>query len=347
MEKIDFEVIFKKYLQRNPYDGEYKIHLHKKLEDFEIELQNCSEYLNIKNSTPLDKKIALLISGHIRNYQLIQSLNKIKNYDFDVFVHTWDNYGVKGKETDINDNTDTNNIINIIETIPNLVSYKIENNKNFLLSLNDESIYFNYSSPEKFIKSQLYSINQSFKLFDEYKQRENINYDLVIKLRFDLIIEDFIVDNELINDVNNYKIIFAPNDGCGHTHPDSDSTSCLVCDKMYYTYNLKYVHSFEHSHIMCDLFAYGSYKSMKVYTSLYEKYDDMNKSFIYENLKKIEETKINYFKEGNVFLLERNQMGHLNSLFYINCSYPERLLQKELKDYMIPRSKKIKVKFLR
>lgn len=347
MEKKDLEFLFKKYLLRNPSDREYVIHLNKKYNEFENELLNCNEYLSISKNPFFHKKIALVISGHVRKHHIINSLKNLKGYNFDVFVHTWDNYGIKGQETNLDDSTDYEGILNIIKSIPNLVSFKIENNKKYLSTINDDNIYFNYSSPEKFIKSQLYSIWQSFEIFDEYKQENKINYDLVVKLRFDLYIESFILDQTLIDDVNNYKIIFAPNDGCGHVHPDSNSTTCKVCDEMYYKYNFKNVHSFDHSHVMCDLFAYGSYESMKKYMSIYNKYNEINESFVEDNLKKLEEYNITYTKENNVYLLERNQSGHMNSLFYINCSYPERILQKELKDFLIPSSKKINVKFYR
>jgi len=347
MKKIELEELFKQYLLRLPSESEYQIHLNKDYKKFKDELLKCDEYLKITNQPLLDKRIALLISGHIRNHQLISSLSKLSGYDYDVFVHTWDNYGIKGQETNLKDGVDIDGIEKIINQIPNLKSYKIENNETYISTLTDEVTYFNYSSPEKFIKSQLYSINQSFKLFDKYKTDNEIKYDLVIKLRFDLSIQEFLVDRHLINDVQNYKIIFAPNDGCGHTHPDSNSTTCLVCNDMYYKHNLKYVHNFEHSHVMCDLFSYGSYESMREYMSIYEIYDDINQSFVDDNLKKLKKYNIKYEKQNNVYLLQRNQVGHLDSLFYINCSYPERVLQKVLKDYLIPASKKIKVKFLR
>ena len=51
--------------------------------------------------------------------------------------------------------------------------------------------------------------------------------------------------------------------------------------------------------------------------------------------------------DDDVYLLERGEVGHLDSLYYINCSYPERLLQFHLKDYILPSSSMIKVEFKR
>jgi hypothetical protein len=75
--------------------------------------------------------------------------------------------------------------------------------------------------------------------------------------------------------------------------------------------------------------------------------DKINNSFIESNLKHIEDKKINLEKIDNVYKTSQNLSGHLNSLYYLNCSYPERILQKKLKDYMLIESKNIKVNFRR
>jgi len=349
MEINELEEIFKKYLNRSPRKEEYTWHVGKEYFSLVNEILGCKEYQNM-SKLPLSPKhkIAVLVSGHIRNNNFQKSISFLSGLDYDVFVHTWDNIGTKGKETDLNDFTNYDYIEKIIKDIPNIKKYKIENNKEFINGLVKKDIeYFNYSSPEKFIKSQLYSINQSYKIFEEYRNENSIKYDMVIKIRFDNEFIDFKIDNGLIFELNKYKIIFTPNIECDHIHPDSNSTTCQACEKMYYQHNFKKVHSFMHTHVICDIFAYGSVESMKHYCSLYDEYDFLNKSFEEDNKKVISENMIPHEKIDNVYLLDRNTQGHLDSLYYINCSYPERLLQYHLKDYILPASKKIKIKFKR
>jgi hypothetical protein len=275
--------------------------------------------------------------------------NLSNNYNIDVFVHTWDNIGIKGNETNINELINRVNVETKIKSICNLKNYIIENNKNFLLGIKedtDNNTYFNYSSPEIFIKSQLYSVKKSYELLENYSIENDIVYDCVIKLRFDLSFIYFMLDQHLIDEINNNKIIFVTNSD-EHSHDDY-GTSCWACDNMYYKYGLKSTHYFEHTNVICDLFAYGSQKSMKKYTQTYDEYDLINKSFIDENLKIINEKKLNVDKVNNVYqLFTKGQKGHLESLYYLNCSYPERILQKRLKNYMVLKSEKIKIKFNR
>jgi hypothetical protein len=110
---------------------------------------------------------------------------------------------------------------------------------------------------------------------------------------------------------------------------------------------MKTVHIFEHSNVICDIFAYGNMKSMKKYCDLYNNYDDLNNSFFEENLKQYEKLNENVKYENGNYILDRGNQGHLDSLYYYNCSYPERLLQKFLKNYMLIKSEDVRVKLVR
>jgi hypothetical protein len=347
MERHQLEFLFDKYLGRLPNENEYGWHLNKLYSIFEQELENCDEYKNLVDRVIPTNKIAILLSGHIRRNEVTESLSKLKDYNFDVFVHTWDNIGLKGTETNVNDLTDYESIENIVKGIPNVVSCKIENNRTYIESLDDSKTYFNFSSPEVFIKSQLYSINKSFRLLQKHVEESNVNYSMVIRIRFDSSFTMFRVTPVLLSEINNHNIIFAPNSDCGHHHPDSNSTTCLSCDVLYHSHKQKDVHYFDHTNVMCDIFSYGSYNSMRDYCSCYDAYDSINESFVEQNLENIEKYKVNYEKVGNVYKLEMNDVGHVHSLFHINCSYPERILQKHLRNYLIPSSRDIKIKFNR
>lgn len=346
MERIKLREIFITYLNREPFNNEYLLHGNKNENTLINEILVCDEYIKLKDNK---MKIALLISGHIRQNYIKNSLSKLIPYDFDVFVHSWDNLGIKGSETNLNDKLNYERVESEILSLPNIKKFKIENNADYINSLENNVTYFNYSSPENFIVSQLYSINQTYKIFEEYSINNNIKYDVVIRCRFDCEFNEFSLSNSVVEVLNSNKIIFVSNRDCGHSHPDSMSTTCQVCETMFYTHNLKKVHNFPHSNVICDIFAFGSVNSMKDYCSLYDYYYELNESFVEDNLETINNDSygINVKKEGNVYMLDRDNSGHLNSLYYLNCSYPERLLQIHLKDYLLPTSRSIKVRMLR
>jgi hypothetical protein len=351
MTKLDLKEIFNEYLSRNYTENEWLIHGYKEKDVFKTEVLNCYEYKNLINKVKLnDKKIGVILSGHIRHLNIMDTLNDlIKFYDIDVFIHTWDNIGIKGNETNINDSIDFNNVKDRISNLFNVKSYLIECNKIFIESIEQETndkTYFNYSSPEVFIKSQLYSIKKSYELLEQYSKENNVKYDCVIKLRFDLDFVEFNLDKHIINELNQNKLIFVTNSD-QHYHPDY-GTSCWACDNMYYKYGLKKCHSFEHTNVICDLFAYGSQDSMKDYCSTYDYYDSINESFIEDNIKFIKENNLHINKVNNVYQFHpKGHDGHIESIYYINSSYPERILQKKLNNYMLVESKKIKIRFNR
>jgi hypothetical protein len=85
---------------------------------------------------------------------------------------------------------------------------------------------------------------------------------------------------------------------------------------------------------------------MKKYCDLYNNYDELNDSFFNDNLKQYQTITDNIkYENGNYNLKGHN--GHIDSLYYYNCSYPERLLQKFLKDFMLVQSKEIKLNLVR
>lgn len=344
MNRKELTLLFEKYLNRKYSEHEWIIHGQKKYNEFEIELSNCQEYLNLKRNS--DIKIAILISGHIRRNSIYYGIEKFCNKEnYHIFIHTWDNIGIKGNETSLNDPIQKSTVLNEINKYKNIKKYEIENNKNWISSQETKNNYFNFSSPEIYIKSQLYSINKSYQLMEEYSNQNNINYDIVFKFRFDSdLIKLTLNDNTITNIIDN-DIIFVPNSDSGHSHMDY-GTSCWACDNMYYKHNFKKVHIFEHTNIVCDFFAYGNKNSMKKYCSLYNVYDSLNDSFFEKNMEQynIHNKNVRY-ENGNYNL--KGHSGHLESLYYFNCSYPERLLQKYLKDYMLVESRDVKARLVR
>ena len=357
MTQEELSELYIKYLQREPSDADKRAHKNKSYESFERELLTCDEYKKLQGlvteaSSP-DNRIAILLSGHIRKNSILEFFTtKLKKQNYDVFVHSWDNYGYKGKETNLEDKTSRDLISKEIAKIPNVRKCVIENNKQFISQLpKPEHTYFNFSSPEPFIKSQLYSIHKSHELMEEYKREHNINYKIVFKLRFDTKIETFNITPSLLEEINKHDIIFTSNEGA-HIHKDSGSgAGCMVCNKMYYDFNLREPHVFEHSNIICDFYAYGSEKVMKTYCSMHEIYESYIKKYEEINFKSLEKFKDSVKQMENGYTLKLkpglNEDGHVKSFYYFYCSYPERILKDLLKDYMVLKSNAVRAKHVR
>jgi len=348
MTNEELSFLFNKYLNRNFTNHELIIHGGKEVQNLENEILNCTEYLNLppKNTNINSLKIAILLSGHIRKNSILEGITKFcNNENYHIFIHTWDNIGLKGNETLLNDTSVATSVISEIDKFTNVKKHEVENNKSWIESQEIKDNYFNFSSPELFIKSQLYSINKSYNLMEEYSKENNIEYDVVIKFRFDCDMTMFNLTDKTISDMKTHDIIFTPNSDNQHSHMDY-GTSCWACDNMYYKHNRKIVHNFDHTNVICDLYAYGSQNSMKKYCDLYNNYDKLNNSFFEENLKQFKVVSDNIVYEGGNYNLKGHE-GHVDSLYYYNCSYPERLLQQFLKNYMLVESRDIKTNLVR
>lgn len=350
MNRNELIALFQAHLNRYPKESEISMHLPKSYDSFEHEIKNCKEYFQIHGPAEVTKKkIAVLLSGHIRKNSVLAGLsNAVHSYDIDLFIHTWDNLGLKGSEMNLADTpeSETRRVISEIEKLPNVRSFVLENNKKYIESIEKEDqdiTYFNMSSPEPFLKSQLYSINQSWKLFEKYMKETKTEYGMVIKLRFDLDLFEFRPSNRVFVDCNNHDIIFMPNKDNAHFHSDY-GTACWACDKMYYEKLLTDVHIFEHTNIVCDTMAYGSVKSMKVYCNLHNHYPKLYKSVEKENFRMLQKrNQKNTQSKGKDYVIKHNDDG----LYYFYGSFPERALSMYLKDYMLPESKTIKCRLVR
>ena len=352
--------LFRIKLKRSPESSDVSSHLNKEYNQFERELENCAEYKRINNGGAkmyaTKGKIAILLSGHIRRNTIARSLKKhFHDYDYDVFVHTWEDVGLKGDETNINKGTEKENILSGIETIPNVKKIQMENNKQFINNLPASKVeYFNHSSPEPFIKSQLYSILRSHELMEQYQKEMQQKYDLVIKLRFDADVTSAVFSDNFLKEINSHDIVFTSDVKC-HVHTsqgENDSAAgCSTCNNMYYKHGFKDVHSFEHVNIICDFYAYGSEKVMKTYCSMYIVYDEICKSYTKVNMERYKKNPDYVFKCGSVYkirdkacncdiLIDKvdNKKSALHALNYYNISAPERVLQTLLKDYMCLKS---------
>jgi hypothetical protein len=165
------------------------------------------------------KKIAILIGGLIRDYENAYPYlkeNLLDKYDCDIFISTWDI-----KESHGTNRRNYNRIIDWSSTkkitqfekdklleLYNPKKIQIENfyvweknNKDNILNFMEKNSFTLYRKILNNIFCQWYKIFDVFKLYNTYKYDNNKIYDIVIKMRFDVIFEhidiNIITDNKL------------------------------------------------------------------------------------------------------------------------------------------------------
>ena len=335
MTEKEIVALYEKYLNRMPNQREIDFHGGKLADDFERELSTCPERMSaIGDGAAKNVRYAMLLCGHLRNHRILEFL-KTTDQNIDVFVFAWDNWGHQSIEVSPSD-YDPEGIYSELRSIPNIKKLDIKTNRIFLESIMEEThsrTYFDYSSPEVFIKSQLFSINQAYGLFEQHCQQTGDSYDVVMKCRFDCEILKFQMKERTLARCHGGKHIFVTNDGC-HKHPYFPN-GCMLCNTMY-DIGFVHPHLLDHTNIICDFMAYGSPAAMRHYCGLYNIYDDMCDGFLQENMDTMKRMKLHLHRRGNNY-----RTNHKDSIFYFKCSYPERLLQYHLKDYVVPSSRDI------
>jgi len=366
--------IFSAILSRDPTDEEIKRFQPMSEKELIIELRDCPEKIinlfhmsgeRFKTRVPVkdehiekyysnkkNYKIALCLSGHIRDYE--KNLNSINKHlaeplKADVFLHTWDSIGtqkeiVQGTCGPIPDSTDKN-LPNLYDLIPNLKKVKIENNEEFLenidkelkekefylygMILNEKKKIYGGQAEPKYIYSQFYSVNNSYQLARDYMNKNSFEYDIIIKLRADYYVHSGITTKELDNivDNKNKNILYVPNvPYSNHGHP-----MCKLC--------MKKVDHEIHSSDICDVFAYGSLSNMEKYFNMYEELENLRIKQIKDNQRML--------RMKNEFLIQKKgDLFHLVDIWRykernmrLNCFYPERLYRDWFEGHLLVSSK--------
>jgi hypothetical protein len=337
-DESDLKFLFNKYLERDPNEDEYKSHLGKDKTDFEKEIQNCKERLQLVKQP----RVAVLISGHAREMDILKTSYLIKYRRVDFFIFSWDQLGIWGTETDLGKPVIKDFLEKEYAKEPRIKKYAIESNKDYIEKhpIGPDIKFFRYSKvPEINIKSQLYAVMRSYQLMEEYMEETGTTYDLVVKTRFDMAISDFSLTTELIEDVNKNKIIFVPDqERTGHAHPLP--SFCVSCDRIYEN-GIKVKHIFEHQNIICDTYAYGSADSMKKYCYVYEQYEKLCKEFESHNISLIDKIKLSYSKDKGNYTIPMSINNDVLAQRFLFCSYPERLFMYYLNDYLLPKARHI------
>jgi hypothetical protein len=163
----------------------------------------------------MSKKIALLFSGqprtikYSRNSKSYQSIKYclLDKYDCDVFCHTWIAPSeIKmnvGPWSDLNSFSCEGNELEIIKDLynPKIFEYDEpldETKIKIFKNVANEKAPYNYNS-------LYYSMKRCFELFETYCNKNNMKYDVIIRIRFDTIVSRLFN----LNDIQNNTIYFS------------------------------------------------------------------------------------------------------------------------------------------
>jgi hypothetical protein len=177
-----------------------------------------------------DYKIALCLSGHTRNFlKPYYALQKylLDKYEIDIFIHTW---AYDGHLENLHDTSGNHRKIienkNKVDQETLKLLYKPKNliiedptSNNFILNIPKKIKLNNYKSKGPILNnynvwSQMYSIYNANKLKIEYEKKNNFEYDFVIRMRFDHILDQFKHEWLDYRKITKYSDAFwvAPND---------------------------------------------------------------------------------------------------------------------------------------
>jgi hypothetical protein len=97
--------LFMTFLHRAPAPTEVACHLPKDKDLFRNEIAHCIEYTRLQQQKADAKslseaRLAFLLCGHVRNYNILDFVRRC-TYQVDVFIFTWDDYGHKGTEANV------------------------------------------------------------------------------------------------------------------------------------------------------------------------------------------------------------------------------------------------------
>ncbi len=168
-------------------------------------------------------KIAILYSGHLRNYAEVihNNIEYFRGADIDLYFSLWDNIGY----TDHLNDLDYINSNRIIDNDILITSKLIE--KYTPKSVNIKSIKIEKYTPYSLnlingINNGL--ANQYYKIFDCFNLI-NDQYDFLIRLRCDVLLNNQIDIKELHRMILNNKIVF--NTKVWYNHPKSDEITSI------------------------------------------------------------------------------------------------------------------------
>lgn len=183
-------------------------------------------------------KIAICFYGQPRKYKKVldQWQKLIKELNADVFIHSW--YGIdRGRnEIDVNELTKDFNPKEI----------EISDKHKFIELIPEDATYQNQSYH---VMQQAYTISKSFKLLVEHSTNFNKKYDIIIKSRMDIELEN--IDNLIDfvkSKIDNNKLYVAGNHWIGSSMFDDNimvakSDIVVYLFLQYFKYTIQFINN--------------------------------------------------------------------------------------------------------
>jgi hypothetical protein len=150
-------------------------------------------------------KVAVLLSGHVREYKsIISFIRELSNYvTVDIYIHTWINRDMSNSTWREPEFNSTNNLD--FEFLNKAFSPKcliIEDQRNI-----DFFKFYNIANSDKsYVFSgahyMIYGMYKAFEIFEKEKSMNQLHYDSIIRIRFDLCIQNC---NELVKNLSILK----------------------------------------------------------------------------------------------------------------------------------------------
>lgn len=282
-----------------------------------------------------NKKIAVMLCGHVRKVlNHIERQNVLFKYPHvDVFIHTWDDYGLKNHKhckagTWLQDNQGKINV-DFLNTHYSPKKMIIENNASILSSMSligkiNPIFLYNgqaHDDATKYINSQLYSINKCFELVKEYEKEHNFKYDGVMKFRFDYVPTSFDMDTVIYN-IEDGALWF-PHAQYNHHRHFGGGGGCMRCD-----FGGDHGYGGEHTNDLCDIWYYGKRDLMEKACELYHAAPSILEKHTENNIRVVKELNIKtHISEPFVYVISTANIEK-----HVVCYYPERLLREHLRD---------------
>ena len=296
-----------------------------------IEDQLQPIYPPLKNNV---KKIALLLSGHVRNFNPRKDFWIDFNRKFrdrvDIYVHTWNESGIRSRNDWIDVGKippDFQEIRRILQPSKMLIENHSEKIGSFSMKQPGLNLYYTNSKYlntdfTKNIGSQLYSVMKSWELARD----SNVKYDMMIRMRNDCVIDNF--ENVFRRDTSFLKDDVLIMNGNSHRHAHGGG-GCGKCRLEYPQRN----HT-DHSNDVCDIMYLGNPTVMAKVCNMFKHSKDLVVSFKNYNKIAVQDSKV----RNSLVKYQDGFFGVNKPIIFetkLKCFYPERLIREYMKDYWL------------
>ncbi len=293
-------------------------------------------------------RVAMIFSGHSRNYtDFLASYKKIIDNPFiDIFIHTWIHQGPRYEYVN------TEIIQSQLSTDFNATDILVEDEslKKYIFSLKGKitPIFLVWAQQgddaTRYVNSKLYSTWKAFTLIEQYEQANNILYDGIIKLNFNLEVTTFdfenIVKDITKNPLNIYKnALYVP-----ETHPEPfkhpKTGGCILCKKEaeYPLFNYIPNHPY-HLNDICTTWFYGRRDIVKKACELYLTAETILNNYHSSNIANYVNVPHKVYREFIYIQFPEHYQGKIYNVNNgitsenrtVTCFYPERLMREHMK----------------